>query len=200
MNRPHSLWIAGVILSSLALGCSNSSVSTSSVTDASGKPLFVGGKDQPRDATTSNTDNPQGAIVLNECGFGGVEQAINAAKGKVILIDCWATWCPPCVASFPKLVEKHQKYANKGLAVISISLDRPTDGPKVIAFLQKHNATFTNLHLKVDEAAQAGLQQKFDYMGGIPHAVLFSKSGERVWSGHPLEPDLQANLETELGK
>ncbi|MCE9560497.1 MAG: TlpA family protein disulfide reductase [Planctomycetes bacterium] len=197
MNRPQSLWIAGVILSSLALGCSNSSVSTESSEPK--KPLFVGGKEEPRDTVTPISVKPQ-AIALNECGFGGVEQAINAAKGKVVLVDCWATWCPPCVASFPKLVEKHEKYANKGLAVISVSMDRPTEGAKVIAFLQKHNATFTNLLLKMDEAAQVGLQEKFDYMNAIPHAVLFNKNGQRVWSGHPLNPELQSHLEAELGR
>src|SRR5262249_54072088 len=130
----------------------------------------------------------------------GVESAIAAAKGKVVLIDCWATWCPPCVASFPKLVEKHEKYSEKGLNVISVSLDDPDQGPEVIAFLKKNKATFTNLRLTLDRAAEQGLQRKLAYGGGIPHAVLFDRGGQRVWAGHPMNPDLQNKLEAELAK
>ena len=214
MNRPRRLWIPGVILSSLAFGCSKVSVSTTEfgeskeISDSHGakRTLFVGGKEQPRDTTTTTTApvavSPKRArpVALNEVGFGSVELAIDAARGKVVLVDCWATWCPPCVASFPKLVEKHEQFAKKGLAVISVSLDEPGEGEKVMAFLQKQNATFTNFLLKVDEAAQMGLQQKFAFTGGIPHAVLFNKFGDRVWSGHPLDPKLQAKLESELGR
>lgn len=141
-----------------------------------------------------------GEITVAVCKFDGVEKQIASAKGKVILIDCWATWCPPCVASFPKLVEKHEKYAGKGLAVISLSTDRPSDAPKVIDFLKKQKATFTNLHMTVDAAAQKGLQEKFLYRNAIPHAVLFDRTGNRVWAGHPMDPKLTPMIEAELAK
>jgi thiol-disulfide isomerase/thioredoxin len=70
----------------------------------------------------------------------------------VVLIDCWATWCGPCVASFPLLVEKHKKYADKGLAVISLSTDDVDDSRAVLTFLVKQKATFTNLHMPLDAA------------------------------------------------
>lgn len=157
----------------------------------------------PTTTATTPTAPPttgSGEVTVSECRFDGVEKQIAAAKGKVILIDCWATWCGPCVASFPKLVEKHQKYASKGLAVMSLSTDRPTDAPKVIAFLKKQNATFTNLHMTLDAAAQKGLQEKFLYRNAIPHAVLFDRTGNRVWAGHPMDPKLTALIEAELAK
>ncbi len=141
-----------------------------------------------------------GSVEVSQCKFDGVEKAIAKAKGKVVLIDCWATWCGPCVASFPKLVEKHQKYAGKGLAVISLSTDKPTDSSKVIAFLKKNNATFTNLQMPLDGAAQKGLVEKFAFRNAIPHAVLFNKTGKRVWAGHPMDPELVSLIEKELAK
>src|SRR5690348_10360533 len=76
-----------------------------------------------------NTPADAGSVTVTPCKFDGVEAALEAAKGKVVLVDCWATWCGPCVASFPRLVEKHNKYSAKGLAVISLSLDKPSAAP-----------------------------------------------------------------------
>ena len=44
-------------------------------------------------------------------------------KAKLTLVDAWATWCGPCKENFPHVVEMHEKYAGKGLAVVSLSLD-----------------------------------------------------------------------------
>src|SRR5262245_2280057 len=54
--------------------------------------------------------------------------ASNGAKGaKFTLVDAWATTCGPCKENFPHLVEMHRKYAKLGLAVVSLTLDDPTD-------------------------------------------------------------------------
>lgn len=171
--------------------------------DTPATPQTGGKADEALPGTTTPeaaTSRSPGNVEVSLCKFDGIEKAIGKAKGKVVLIDCWATWCGPCVASFPKLVEKHQKYAGKGLSVISLSTDTPADGGKVIAFLKKQNATFLNLHMPLDAAAQKGLQEKFAYHNAIPHAVLFDRTGSRVWAGHPMDPKLTSLIETELTK
>src|SRR4051794_18513015 len=57
-------------------------------------------------------------------------------NAKFTLVDAWATTCAPCKENFPHLVEMHHKYAAKGLAVVSLSLDDPTDA-KAIAAAEK---------------------------------------------------------------
>jgi peroxiredoxin len=49
-------------------------------------------------------------------------------RGKVVLLDFWATWCPPCRMSIPELVKLQDKYRDSGLDIIGISLDDPQDG------------------------------------------------------------------------
>lgn len=149
-------------------------------------------------------NNPDGSSTTDPkvlaSDFGRVEAAITAAKGKVVLIDCWATWCGPCVSSFPKLVAKHEKYGAKGLVVIGVNLNDADDADEVKEFLKQQNATFTNIQMVRDAASYKGLKQRLDYGGGIPHAALFDKEGKRVWTGHPEDPELGQKLEAELSK
>ncbi len=86
---------------------------------------------------------------------------IAANKGpKLTMVDLWATWCVPCKENFPHVVEMHKKYADKGLAVVSLCLDDP-DQPKKIAaaeaFLKEKGATFPNYYLA--EAAEAAFDK-----------------------------------------
>src|SRR5436190_1317967 len=68
----------------------------------------VGSQAPSLGSTSSITaDNPKGSAI-----------DLNALKGKVVLIDFWATWCGPCVAAIPHVEELYEKYKDKGLVVI----------------------------------------------------------------------------------
>ncbi|MCE9560498.1 MAG: TlpA family protein disulfide reductase [Planctomycetes bacterium] len=152
---------------------------------------FVQKKTHPEGSATTDP-----AVLASD--FGKVETAINAAKGKVVLVDCWATWCPPCRSSFPKLVEKHDKYAAKGLVVMAVSVDEPSNADSVKEFLQQQNATFQNFMVPWDGASGKGLHDRLGLGSGIPHAALFNRNGERVWDGHPEDPELETKLQAAL--
>jgi peroxiredoxin len=63
-------------------------------------------------------------------------------RGKVVVLDFWATWCVPCRVEIPGYVELQRKYAKDGLVIIGVSLDQ--EGPAVVkAFLAKHNVNYT---------------------------------------------------------
>ena len=57
-------------------------------------------------------------------GLAGEEVSLARLKGKVVLVDFWATWCPPCVAEMPNLKAAYEKYHGKGFEIVSISLDQ----------------------------------------------------------------------------
>ena len=67
--------------------------------------------------------------------------------GKIVVVDVWGEFCPPCKAEFPHLVERHEKYAGKGVACVSLSVDLPENKDDALKFLQKQKAGFTNLLL-----------------------------------------------------
>jgi thiol-disulfide isomerase/thioredoxin len=67
-------------------------------------------------------------------------------KGKVVLLDFWATWCPPCRAELPNVVAAYQKYHDKGFEALSVSLDQPRQGPALLQFVHDHNMTWPQIY------------------------------------------------------
>ena len=96
------------------------------------------------------------AVDLKSVTHSEYLEMIQGMRGSVVVVDMWATWCPPCVREFPNLVALSRKYPEK-LRCVSLCLDHQGIDPiddvrkEVIAFLQKHDATITNL-LATEEA------------------------------------------------
>jgi thiol-disulfide isomerase/thioredoxin len=67
-------------------------------------------------------------------------------KGKVVLLDFWATWCPPCREELPNVVAAYQKYHDKGFEVLSVSLDKPMQGSALLQFVHDHNMTWPQIY------------------------------------------------------
>ncbi len=88
----------------------------------------------------------------------GKTVSLSDFKGKVVVLDFWATWCPPCVKEIPHFIELHEQYKDKGFAMVGISLDREGVGV-VKSFVQKYQVNYPILMTdgQVDKA-----------YGGIP--------------------------------
>jgi len=72
---------------------------------------------------------------------GSTVDNLKKLQGKVIYVDFWASWCPPCVRSFPFMSQLDQDLKDQGLQVIGINLDEEVDDAK--SFLDKHRVDFT---------------------------------------------------------
>jgi thiol-disulfide isomerase/thioredoxin len=129
--------------------------------------------------TTIESAKPQAGrdeISLSATDAEGLFAAIERHRGDVVLVDFWATWCMPCVEQFPHTVELARKHGERGLAVISVSMDSPKSETQVRAFLQKQDARFENFiagYASVLEATKAlGLP------GPVPCYRVYDRKGE----------------------
>jgi len=83
-------------------------------------------------------------------------------KGKVVLLDFWATWCGPCRRELPNVAATYRKYHAKGFEVLSVSLDKPEQGPALLKFAQDNGMTWPQIYdggyWKAAVAVQYGVQ------------------------------------------
>jgi thiol-disulfide isomerase/thioredoxin len=108
-------------------------------------------------------------------------------KGKVVLVDFWATWCGPCVQEIPNIVEAHKKYNSKGFEVIGVSLDRSNDD--IVKFVKARNLPWQSIGIEDSKSLAA----KYG-VNAIPHAILVGRDG-RIVSMRARGPQLQQSLE-----
>jgi thiol-disulfide isomerase/thioredoxin len=77
---------------------------------------------------------------FDEQDVNGKPISVSSYKGKVLMVDFWATWCPPCRGEVPNVVATYQKYHDKGFEIIGVSLDQ--DKQKVLDYTQQQNMTW----------------------------------------------------------
>ena len=134
------------------------------------------------DAAQKPKSADHGGIALQKMTYADfLARVAKNPKAKYTIVDAWASWCGPCKENFPHLVEMHHKYADKGLAVASLSLDDPKKPKDVAAaekFLNEKQANFTNVLL--DEDADAGVGFEKLNINSIPAVFVFDPSGKEV--------------------
>jgi len=90
-------------------------------------------------------------------------------KGKVVMLDFWATWCPPCREEVPHLVAAYKKHHGEGFEILGVSLDRPDQEETVRKFLDEHEMTWSQVY--DPKAAEPVLATKY-FIESIPSAFL----------------------------
>ncbi len=100
--------------------------------------------------------------------------SLDSLRGKVVLVDFWASWCGPCQQSFPWLSEIQERYGDAGLEVVAVSLDKEHAAAE--RFLHEHPASFT---VAFDPAADIA---KAYHVRGMPTSVLIGADGTILYS------------------
>ena len=106
-------------------------------------------------------------------GPDGKPMKLTDLKGQVVVVNFWATWCGPCKEEMPSLAQLAKNYAEKGVKVVAISVDRLEDGPAAKDFLKSHG----DLQFYNDPEYRVvfGLNPRPD---GIPTTVIYDKTGK----------------------
>ena len=102
----------------------------------------------------------------------GHDVALSSYQGKVILLDFWATWCGPCKVEIPHFIEFQEKYGERGLQIVGISVDDTAD--KLEPYVREMKMNYPVLQgLGHDD-----VQDAYGPMFGIPVSVLISRDGK----------------------
>jgi thiol-disulfide isomerase/thioredoxin len=138
----------------------------------------------PSDAVTSDPDAAADALAAGKPAplqftlkdMNGIDVKLASFKGKVIVLNFWATWCPPCREEIPTLIELQQRYGDQ-LVVIGVSIDDTQAKLKPYA---------TQMHMNYPVLVGKDRQDVQDAYGplfGIPVSVFVDRDG-RIWKRH----------------
>jgi thiol-disulfide isomerase/thioredoxin len=136
--------------------------------------FLVTGMMPPVEAQRQNRASGQS---LRDLDGAGLKQFVNSRKGRVVVVNLWATWCAPCKAEFPYLVRLHNAYRARGVEVATISIDNPDKKAEAQAFLRQQKARTTNFIVKAEglEAMANALDPQWP--GAVPYTVIYDRKG-----------------------
>jgi thiol-disulfide isomerase/thioredoxin len=110
--------------------------------------------------------------------LSGAPQTIGNWRGKVLVVNFWATWCPPCLEEIPQFVRMQERLGGQGLQFIGIAIDEPE---KVRMFAQKNAINYPIMIGQLDAIELS--KSAGNKAGGLPYTIVLDRSG-RVVSQH----------------
>jgi thiol-disulfide isomerase/thioredoxin len=166
-------------------------------TAVSGNAVLKG--DNP-DGDNPKADLPEPELTLKD--LDGKNISLSDYKGKVVLINFWATWCEPCRVEIPWLIEMQQKYGPKGFVLLGIALDE--EGKSVVApFVAKERFDVNGQKLPMSYQILIGNDDAADKFGGLfgyPTSILISRDGKQIKrvTGMISEDEMNKAIESQL--
>jgi thiol-disulfide isomerase/thioredoxin len=125
----------------------------------------------------------------------GAEQRLSALRGRVVVLNFWATYCVPCRKEMPDLAAIQNNYAALGVQVVGASADDAAARPKVLQFIKE-----TKLNFPVWLGATTGDMERFGLAPALPGTVIIGRDGRIAWhkSGVVTEAEVKKQVEEQL--
>ncbi|MGD2046649.1 MAG: TlpA disulfide reductase family protein [Gemmatimonadota bacterium] len=115
------------------------------------------------------------AIEYPAATLAGDTVTLASLRGRVVLLNLWATWCVPCREETPYLESLYQEHAEDGLHIVGISLDTGDAADQVAAFVEEYGVTYTILH----DPQMRGME--LYQVPGLPATFLIDREGTLRW-------------------
>lgn len=150
-------------------------------------------KDKSNDEETLPVEAPD--MVLKD--LSGIEQKLSSTRGKIVVLNFWATWCVPCKKEMPDLASIQNQYAAWGLQVIGASADELAAQPRVVKFIREQKINFP-----IWLGATADNMNSFGLGKELPGTVIIDREGRVVARirGVVKEEELKRHLDLLLQK
>ena len=166
-NKKKLVFFIFLFFSFILVGCQNKNVSEEPAANNNSN-----SNTQYTVTTTNSNEEIAPNFVLTDTQ--GEQVKLSDYRGKVVILDFWATWCPPCRRGIPDLIELQKTYKKK-LAVIGISLD--TDSRKnVVPFIKEYGINYKVVYGDND------VVQKYGNIQSIPTTFIIDQKGKIVSS------------------
>ena len=120
-----------------------------------------------------------GLKPIDEARFQNVLQS---HRGKIVLVDFWATWCEPCRTELPILTALAAKLHDRGFVLVTISADEPEQEREAYAFLRKTRAPMPGYLKSVEDNQRFIDSVDSKWSGALPALFLYDRRGQRVKS------------------
>jgi peroxiredoxin len=153
-------------------------------------------------AASADKSNATGTTAAPQVGFAapdftlktpeGEEYTLSELKGSAVLVNLWATWCPPCRAEMPAIEKMYQEYKDRGLVVLAVDMTYQDNPADVAPFIQEYGLTFPIL---LDETGMVGASYQ---LRSLPSSYFIDRFGivrEVVIGGPMSEALLRTRIE-----
>jgi len=101
----------------------------------------------------------------------GKQRSLSEFRGKWVVVNYWATWCPPCITEIPELIEFHERHKNKDAVVVGIDFE-DIETKELREFIDSYFMSYTILRMKPVAKSQLGV------ISGLPTSFIISPKGE----------------------
>ena len=189
------VWIIATLLMALVVfacsGCGKEQPSSQKTTATAEPPIT---EPAPPPPSTTSSDL-QKAADFTLTSIDGQTVKLSDYRGKVIILDFWATWCPPCRMEIPHFNELVELYGERGLVVLGVSMDR--GGANVVKQFKQDN--LVNYPVAMDDGATSERYQQYlpsQEQGGIPFTFVIDRNGNirEQYVGYREKPVFEAAI------
>ena len=129
----------------------------------------------PSEETTLRGGDPAPAFAATALE-DGAPVTLSDYRGETLLVNLWATWCHPCRTETPYLQSVYERYRDRGLRILGVSVDLPADSAAVVHFVEEFGVTY-DIALDPDAVSRETFHAR-----GLPTSVLIDRDGTVAFS------------------